>query len=396
MENNAQILFDKLLNNECSADEAEQLIDLLSDAEENTVYKELVLSQLALPVNKNEISDDLRKKLDLRLQQILQNETPVVVLVAKTKLAYTIRYSAAAAILIFISVGVYFGLHKKYTKQQFSQNQLYDVSPGGNKAILTLANGKKIVLTDSRNGKLAQQGSTTISKTANGEVVYLQDQSADNTTTAKTEYNMMTTPVGGQYHLTLADGTNVWLNAESSIKYPTVFSGNERKVEITGEVYFEVVHNKAMPFKVISQGQTIEVLGTHFDVMAYSDEKSIKTTLLEGSVKISDNGNTKLLIPGEQSQTTADAIKVTRDVDLEEVIAWKDGYFKFNENMESIMGKISRWYNVNVVYQVKPDAELTFSGKISRTRNLSAILKMLEFNGDVHFKIEGRRVTVMK
>jgi transmembrane sensor len=396
MENNAQILFDKLLNNECSVEEVEQLIALLSDAEANAVYKELVLSQLAQPVNKNEISDGLRKKLDLRLQQILKNETPVVVLGAKTKLGYTTRYLVAATILIFISVGVYFGLHKKTTKQQFSQNQLSDVSPGGNKAILTLANGKKIVLTDSRNGKLAQQGSTTISKTANGEVVYLQDQSASNATTAKTEYNMMVTPLGGQYHLTLADGTDVWLNAESSIKYPTAFSGNERKVEITGEAYFEVAHNKAMPFKVISQGQTIEVLGTHFDVMAYSGEKSIKTTLLEGSVKISDNGNIKLLIPGEQSQTTADAIKLTRDVDLEEVVAWKNGYFKFNENIESIMNKVSRWYNVDVVYQLKPDPELTFSGKISRTRNLSAILKMLEFNGDVHFKIEGRRVTVMK
>ena len=151
-----------------------------------------------------------------------------------------------------------------------------------------------------------------------------------------------------------------------------------------------------MPFRVISQGQMVEVLGTHFDVMAYADEKMMKTTLLEGSVKVSDHEQTIRLTPGQQAQVSQSSISVIGNVDLEEVTAWKNGYFKFNENIESIMSKVSRWYNIDVVYQVKPDPQLTFSGKISRARNLSAILKMLEFNGDIHFKTEGRRVTVTK
>lgn len=167
-------------------------------------------------------------------------------------------------------------------------------------------------------------------------------------------------------------------------------------MQLKGEAYFEVAHNKNMPFKVQSHGQTVEVLGTHFDIMAYDDEKLIKTTLLEGSVKVSDHGKNRLLTPGEQAQVGERGIKITRDVDLEDVIAWKNGYFKFNENLEAIMNKIARWYDVKIVYESKPDPSYLFEGDLSRERDLSEILKIMEYTGKVHFAIDGRRIIVKK
>lgn len=306
------------------------------------------------------------------------------------------RIAAAAVILIVLSFSAYFILHKQQA-QQIANNKINDIHPGGNKAILTLGDGKQIVLTGAKNGKLAEQGATEINKTQDGQVVYTAGESPNSQLIS---YNTMSTPRGGQYHLVLADGTNVWLNAASSIKYPTAFAGKDRAVEITGEAYFEVAHNASKPFRVTANGQTVEVLGTHFNINAYGDEPVLKTTLFEGRVKVSKSGVTAILKPGQQAQIKTggadQSIHVVNDANLEEALAWKNGYFVFDgEKLESIMRKVSRWYDVDVSYQqTMPD--VAFGGTISRFENVSQLLDVLQRTGSVHFKVEGRRITVMK
>lgn len=300
--------------------------------------------------------------------------------------------SIAASIILCLGTALYL-YEANYKSKKTDQLVKNEIKPGGNKAYLLLSNGHRITLTDAKNGMVATQSGASIKKTTNGQLVYTV---ADAKTDAPVEYNTVEAPVSGQWQVILPDGSHVWLNALSSLRFPTTFTGKERKVELIGEAYFEVAHNKARPFRVTSQGQTVEVLGTHFNIMAYGDEKVIKTTLLEGSVKISENNNVRLLKPGQQAQVSQANIQITNDVDLEDVVAWKNGYFKFDENLETIMSKIARWYNVEVVYQAKPDPNLAFGGKILRSKNLSAVLGIMELTGNVHFKIEGRRVVVMK
>jgi ferric-dicitrate binding protein FerR (iron transport regulator) len=298
----------------------------------------------------------------------------------------------AAVLLITLSVSIDLYISKQNIHEQVALAK--EIKPGKSQAMLTLANGQRINLTDEQNGQLANQWGIRITKAADGKLIYRTDDVVNNNSAP--EYNTLQTPVGGQWQIYLPDGSLVFLNAASSITYPTRFIGKERKVRLSGEAYFEIIHNKEMPFKVESQDQLVEVLGTHFNIMAYADEKVIKTTLLEGSVKVSHRTDIKLLHPGEQAQVTQNDINVISDVDLEDVVAWKNGYFNFNESLESILTKIARWYDVKIEYKTQSDPELTFSGKISRSRNLSDILKRLEYNGDVHFRIEERRVIVTK
>ncbi|RQO66420.1 hypothetical protein DBR43_29850 [Pedobacter sp. KBW06] len=320
------------------------------------------------------------------------------------------KIAAAAAVLIVAMTAVFFYQnHKDVAGTQFAKN---DINPGKNKAVLTLANGQKISLTDALNGQLAQQAGVTISKTTKGQLIY---QAAPNASgKGSTEYNTIEAPRGGQWQVILPDGSKVFLNASSSLKYPVSFAGKERKVELKGEAYFEISHNKKAPFRVLAKGQIVEVLGTHFNIMSYDDEKAVKTTLLSGSVKVSSNASNAagardgvinavkpaaeflILKPGEQSQVSQGNMKLIHDVDLEDVLAWKNGYFKFNENLRSIMTKVSRWYDVEVIYETQPDPEFKFKGEISRDKNISELLNMLDYTGNVHFKIEGRRVIVKK
>jgi transmembrane sensor len=305
-----------------------------------------------------------------------------------------LRVAAAAAVLVFLSAGLYF----MFNGANGGRNSVVyktDIKPGSNQAILTLASGKTIVLTGAKNGELANDGNAIISKAANGEVTYNANDTTNQTSIA---FNTMTTPRSGQYHLVLADGTNVWLNAESSIKYPTVFAGSERKVEITGEAYFEVAHNAAKPFRVVTNGQVVEVLGTHFNVNAYADEPVVKTTLLEGSVKVMQNENVALLIPGQQAQVNRGAInaaiKVIENADTDEATAWKNGLFQFNKaSIESIMRQASRWYNVEVSYTDNKRPVKTFTGNISRNSNLSQLLEILSYTGS-RFEIDGKKIIV--
>lgn len=265
-----------------------------------------------------------------------------------------------------------------------------DALPGGNKAILTLADGSSILLDEANNGLLTHQGNTDVTK-HDGKLDYTTSGIYD----GKVMYNTIATPNGGQYQVELPDGSKVWLNAASSIHFPTAFSGNERRVEMTGEAYFEVAKNKAKPFIVGVNGASIKVLGTHFNVMAYSDEATLNTTLLEGSVKFEKDNQHELLQPGQQLQLTQlGNLKVVNGINLSEVVSWKNGFFEFDGvSFETIARQLSRWYNVDVLYKRKID-EL-FYAKIPMNTKLSVVLKALELTGKVHFKIEGTKILIL-
>jgi ferric-dicitrate binding protein FerR (iron transport regulator) len=327
---------------------------------------------------------------------------------------YFFWYAAAAVAVILLTVSIVFFRNNKpvneinqvveIAKTTIKQKPLYknDVKPGGNKAILTLADGTKIVLDDASKGALTSQGNTTVIKLDDGRLAY-NSQEVSKIPSKAVLYNTLTTPRGGQYCVTLPDGTLVWLNASTSLKFPVAFAGNERRVEVKGEAYFEVTKNAAMPFVVKAGNEEIKVLGTHFNVTAYSDDKVIKTTLLEGSVEVSltnlagseKDKSAVTLQPGQQSQCIENTELTVVEADLEEAIAWKNGYFVFNnENIESIMLKIARWYDIKVSYQVDP-VNKNFTGNILRSQNVSEVLSMLESTDAIHFKIEGKSITVM-
>lgn len=266
-----------------------------------------------------------------------------------------------------------------------------DVMPGNNKAILTLSNGKSIVLDDAASGTLSEEGNTKAVKLEDGRLVYTPDGKTPN----ETVYNTMSTPRGGQYRLTLPDGTEVWLNAASSITYPTSFTGNERKVTITGEAYFEVAKNARMPFRVKTNETTVEVLGTHFNINAYADEATVKTTLLEGSVKVISATTSGVLEPGQQALVSKGNIQLVRDANTEEAVAWKNGRFYFDgADIQSIMRQVARWYNVTVVYEQQvPQGH--YKGKPSRNLTLMQMLRVFEYSG-LKFRIEGDKMIVME
>jgi len=265
----------------------------------------------------------------------------------------------AAAILLFVSATIIL-LYSRYTRKQIENKTAvtYDVAPGGNKAILTLSNGSKVTLNDSKNGLLATQAGALILKKDS----LLSYKSTAGKTDAVT-YNTINTPNGGQYQLVLADGTRVWLNAASSLKFPTEFNGNNRTVELTGEAYFEVAKDKHKPFNVKTANQTVQVLGTHFNVNSYTDEAVVKTTLLEGSVKVYSATASVLISPGQQALLSNNQLLVNKDPDVNEVIAWKNGMFQFNEaDIQTIMRQIARWYDIDVEFKGKiPD--YTYHGK---------------------------------
>lgn len=303
-------------------------------------------------------------------------------------------WAAAAAVLLLIGTAYYYftASHKEQKRIAIEQPKINDIAPPNTaNAILTLSNGGKIILDRTGNGMLAVQGSVKIDKLANGQIVY-------HGTNKELQYNTFSNPRGSKVvSLTFADGSKVWLNAASSLRYPTAFTRNERKVEITGEAYLEVAHNPSMPF-IVSKGNTsIKVLGTHFNVNAYDDENTLNVTLLEGKVRVmrTDSRQAKVIEPGEQAQVNKNGdIELNNSVDLNEVIAWKNGMFSFkNADIESIMREVSRWYNVNVIFEKQLHEK--FYGEVSRNTSVSALLEMLEATKAIHFKIEGKTITVM-
>lgn len=306
-----------------------------------------------------------------------------------------LRITAAASVLIALSVGAYFILKTPAPKPDLVQQKHTPIVPGGNKAMLTLTDGSVIELNSATNGKIAQQDGVSITNTDDGELVYTVADKASKT--GAPLYNAISTPKGGEYELSLPDGTKVWLNAASSLRFPTCFTGKERKVYLSGEAYFEVSRNKKMPFIVSSGDATVEVLGTHFNIKAYKDEEALKTTLLEGSVRVYGKKNSILLTPGQQATLsyTSDQINIT-NAKITEVMAWKNGYFIFkNSSLKDIMNQISRWYDVDVEYQCDPRNKY-FGGMYSKDKDINELLKGLELTKNVHFKIEGRRIIVTR
>lgn len=319
---------------------------------------------------------------------------------SKSKVFTSWRRIAAAIIIMVFSTGVYVALKsdKQQTEVAQKQKQLKrgnDIAPGSDKATLTLADGSTIMLDSKHNGTLTQQGNTKVLQ-FNGKLTYQQLTADEHTSVIS--YNTIVTPKGGQYQITLPDGTIVWLNAASSLRFPTAFAGKERTVELTGEGYFEVAHNAHKPFVVKKGDAEIRVLGTHFNVKAYDEEQNIKITLLQGSVKVLQlsANQSQLLIPGQQAQVNkSGGIKLNTDVDVDEAIAWKNGLFQFSgADIHELMRQIIRWYDVEVVYQGEIDQH--FRGTISKNVETSKVLQMLELTGTVHFKTEGKKIIVMK
>nr|WP_295873737.1 FecR family protein [uncultured Chitinophaga sp.] len=302
------------------------------------------------------------------------------------------RWKAAAAVLILVSAGA--GLlfvnpfsHKPAVTSS-SAPVASAVVPGSSKAVLTLANGATVML-DSAGSQVIQQGNTTVQQTG-GQLTYTAAGA-----TSAVHTNTLRTPRGGQFRITLPDGTNAWLNAASSITFPTAFNGEARQVTVSGEVYFEVTGNAAQPFIVKAGAVDITVLGTRFNVMAYEDEPAIRSTLLKGSIRVTAKGNSLLLRPGEQADLAGNGERFTISrPDPEQVIAWKDGVFKFkDENIVTIMQQMARWYDIEPVFKGNMTGK-NFSGTISRGSALREVLHMLELTEDIHFKIEGRKVIV--
>lgn len=294
---------------------------------------------------------------------------------------------AAAVVVLLLVAGAWLWLRPVLTSAP--QVAAAEVLPGFNRATLTLADGSRLTL-DSAGDRILQQGNASVRQNG-GTLTYREDNK-----TSAVSYNTLTIPRGGQFQLTLADGTEVWLNAASSIRYPTTFNGKERLVEITGEAYFEVAKNARQPFRVkIDKRAAVEVLGTHFNVNAYVDEAVIRTTLLQGSVRVSNTTHNVVLQPGQQSvDGQSSQISVTRDADVEKVMAWKNGLFNFeNARLDEVMRQIARWYDVEVVYE-KGIPNIYFAGELSRNIKLSGVLHALQ-DSKVHFRLEGKKLIVL-
>jgi transmembrane sensor len=327
----------------------------------------------------------------------------------------------AAAILILLATGSWLLFFRQGPGKEMAartvrlrQQPGNDVAPGSTRAVLTLSDGSTIDLNAAGNGLISRQGNSKLVKLKGGQLAYEATSgsgpsgaSHELQANSQATYNTIATPKGGEYRLILPDGSKVWLNAASSLRYPTSFSGKERVVELKGEAYFEVAHltpkegQGKMPFRVHvasaagrGPGMDVQVLGTHFNVMAYADELSINTTLLEGSVKLSNGDRETLIRPGEQAKLkdNGNDFKVTQ-VDTEEAVAWKNGLFRFNEaTVEEVMRQVSRWYDMEVVYVNGAPKDL-FRGEIYRNVNVSKVLKVLEASG-VHFTVEGKKILV--
>ena len=340
--------------------------------------------------------EQLQKTIEYRLLQKIHGSSKS----SKGHLFNRRIWWAAASVTIMLAASAYFLLFKKSisSPQVVKAGTLpHDVqAPQSNKAMITLANGQKVYLDSINNGALALQGNVKLVKLASGEIVY----QSSGEISGQLQYNTLENPKGSKViNMILTDGTKVWLNAGSSLVYPVVFTGDKRKVAITGEAYFEVAKNPAKPFLVDVETQAggageIEVLGTHFDINAYADEPDIKTTLLEGSVKIKKSNTVQMLSPGQQAELTPAGIKLDKNVDVSQVMAWKDGFFLFNNiDIHALMRQVARWYDVDVNFEGDISAE-GYTGKISNDVPLSKLLEALQLNG-LHASMEGRKINIV-
>lgn len=378
-------LYEKYMNGQCTPAEKE-LLDAYRD-------------EMTLP--DDDWEDGLINEAEVhnRIWQRLSDSRKVVQLTPRKVNKY--RWLQVAALFLAVLFAGLFFLKKEKQEGQstpvVAKVKQKAILPGGNKAYLTLANGSRITLDDAKNGDLATKAGVRVSKTSNGMLVYHFNKAAgDGATNTIPEFNTITTPRGGQYQVVLEDGTKVWLNAASSIRFPQAFTGNDRQVELTGEAYFEVAKNKAKPFIVQANGTRVQVLGTHFNINAYSDNNNVTTTLLEGSVRMASGGSTVMLAPGQQGVVVNGSTIKVGNADIQQTMAWKNGLFIFRDlNIVEVMKQVGRWYDVDVEY-VGDVKNNEFGGTISKYKNITELLDIMQLTRSVHYKIEGRRVIIMK
>ena len=305
-------------------------------------------------------------------------------------------WRAAAVVLLLTGAGTLYYIHNRHLPQPVvaikMQTPPKDILPGQNKAILTLSGGRQIILDSTAADTVLTEGSDIIAS-AKGSVAYNPGSAAPDDSIL---YNTLSTPKGGQYRLTLPDGTKVWLNAASSIEYPTAFNGKSRTVVVTGETYFEVVGKPNQPFIVRTGKMAVTVLGTSFNINAYTDESSIKTSLLEGSIKISDSDKTVRLTPGQQAKLdSASNIQVSKMANPAAAVAWKNGYFSFDKaDIPTVMRQLSRWYDIEVSYEGGSAPPDYFWGDLKRNATLSDIFAVLAKSG-IYFTLNGNQVLVL-
>lgn len=378
-------LLQQYANEAATEEEVKELSGiLLNKGEDKLVQKALEKFPISAPAFEYEPAI-----VDKIVDEILSpSQAPVI------PMRKSFRMNWAAAAIIFLMIGglgywLLKGEKKEYDLVVQTPSKNVDIKPGGDRAILTLANGQQIVLDSASDGNLTEQGGV--------KVIKIGGQLAYDVTVPSTQvfYNTISTPRGGQYQLVLGDGSKVWLNAASSLRFPSAFIGKERTVELTGEGYFEIAHNPEMPFIVKVKEMNVAVLGTHFNINSYEDESSVKTTLLEGRVKVQEKEKQLYLNPGQQAVLNPNdgGLKVVYSVDVEEVVAWKNGQFMFNSaDIAAVMRQVSRWYDVEVVF--KGNLNETVSGELPRSENVSQLLKLLELTGKLNFEIDGKRIIV--
>jgi transmembrane sensor len=385
------------ISGSCNYEEYQELLALLKVQSDDSRTEELLQEEIQ---NSRYHADEENVDWQQMLQTVLQQKDAAEP--APVRRLWIYRVAAAAAVIIILGTIAWWWLQRNnWQTNNKPVAMITDVMPGKNGAILTLANGRQFVLDSTGNGDLYTQAGVQIVK-HDSLIEYNAPASKSSDGTGAVSYNTLTTPKGRQFQVVLADGTRVWLNASSSIRYPAVFSAQERRVDVTGEVYFEVAKDPHKPFKVSFSSKAagnrqgvVEVLGTHFNINAYDDEVAVRTTLLEGKIKTSiHNGESSILKPGEQAVIAAiSPLTIDHSPNVDQVMAWKNGYFQFDRvDIKTVMRQISRWYDVEIVYD-GPVTNDRFGGSIPRDATLSQVLNALE-QSLVHFTIQGKKVIV--
>lgn len=379
-------LLDKYLDETLLPGEARELAGYLQNPEYKSWFDQHMDHELATRIYELQPDAAIHQDIKAYLSQQIESMPH-----GRARIISIKKWGWAAAAVTILAVGYLFYTQADRTQEQAPTVATTDtlpagIKPGGNRAMLILGNGQQIALDEAANGRLATDGGVDINKTGSGEIVYQTEKSSQKL--AATEYNTISTPKSGQYALTLDDGTKVWLNAVSSMTFPTAFNGQQRIVRLTGEAFFEVAKDKTRPFIVEVNNTKVEVLGTAFNINSYADENSIKTTLVEGKVAVSKGSQTSLLAPGQQAVVT-ETIDVLKQVDVEQVVAWKNGLFNFdNANIPELMRQLERWYDISVKFEgTYPSVK--FKGKMYRNENLSTVLRFLAEYG-VRSRIEGK------
>ncbi|MGE9313053.1 FecR family protein [Niabella sp. CJ426] len=370
--------------------EAAVLLELLQHEEYEADLDLLMIDDIKQWEQSEAVFPEVKKRIKASLKKQIEIERSSVKQLAVRKARW---YWAAASVLLLLSLGVYYYKENNKSQDHTVTSSIENiVAPVTNRATITLADGSQVYLDSAGNGQLGQVGNIRLVKLANGQIAY---QTAEGQILKELQYNTLSNPRGSKViDIILSDGSHVWLNAGSSIRYPVAFVGANRTVELEGEGYFEVTKDPARKFVVMANGTATEVLGTHFNINAYPDEAAVRTTLFEGAVKVLNSGREKLLNPGQQSVAAGDILEVTKNVNMEEVIAWKEGLFLFeNKDVGSIMNLLSQWYDIEVEYRGNKVTEL-FTAAISRDAPLSKVLGFLEKTGRIHFTVEGKKVIV--